>query len=111
MPFRSQFTVELTRVRQARDTHGDRTGATQELAFRAVVVPSSSQENLRTGDEVTTTQNVYPLDASVDVTATDRLRLPGETGAAWQVAGDPKRYFSPYSGKRVTEISIERATG
>lgn len=111
MPFRSQFTVAITRVRQARDTHGDKTGVVDELTFRGVVVPSSSNESVNDGDQVTTTQNVYPLEADVDVLATDRLRLPGETGAAWQVAGDPKRYFSPYSGKKVTEISIERVTG
>lgn len=111
MPFKSQFTLQVTRVRQGRDRHGDRSGPTDELAFRAVIVPSSSSENISDGDQVTTRQDLYPVDADVDVLATDRLRLPGETGAAWQVVGDPKMYVSPYSGNKVTEIAIERVSG
>lgn len=111
MPFRSQFTSQVTRVRQARDRHGDRVGTADELVFRAVIVPSSSSENISDGDQVTTRQDLYPVEPDVDVLATDRLRLPGETGAAWQVVGDPKRYLSPYSGNKVTEVAIERVSG
>ncbi|MBE7195419.1 MAG: hypothetical protein INR66_23445 [Gordonia polyisoprenivorans] len=111
MPFRAEFTLQLTRVRQGRDRHGDITGPADELTFRAAVVPSSSTENVSSGDQVVTRQDVYPIDPDVDITATDRLRLPGETGATWQVVGDPKRYLNPYSGSKATEIAIERVSG
>jgi hypothetical protein len=122
MPFRSEFTVALVRVRQARDRHGDLTGPVDELTFRAAVVPTSSAENLdgsgsgsrastSSGDQVVTRQSIYPIADDVDVVATDRLRQPGEAGAPWQVIGDPSRYVSPYTGRKVMELTVERVSG
>lgn len=112
---------DIVVVRSVRDTNGDVVSFTEHTLRGCVVAPSSSTEDVATGDRVTARWDVYVL-AGADVTASDRLRRPTDPAPAqgapfkarapWQVYGDPAPWSSPFSqwtpGMVVT---IEKVTG
>ena len=103
----------VTFIRSSQDAlTGDWGDAVETTVADCALEPVSSPETSGrsgTGDQVVTTVRVYPREGVMpDVVATDRARLPGESGAPWQVVGDPERWTR--WGER-TVITLERTTG
>lgn len=101
---------DVTVVRGAKDEiTGDWSSDSSEHVLPGcLIAPAGSQEQSdrsEFGDQVTTRRDIYTAPGA-DVLSTDRLRLPGETGAPlWQVVGDPDSWGPG------TVVRAERVSG
>lgn len=111
MPFAFGETVTLiTRTVTGRDADGNDVKGTVETPWPGTVfAPAGSTEQLAGQDMVTATAAFIWVDDVPDIDAYDAIRRPN--GDTYEVAGTPPDFPSPFSGRRVLQVNVNRVTG